>query len=86
MLLRHPVLKLGTTESMADNSREEDESEEIFDNPGRGSSVVWKYFGFYKKKDSPELDKTVAICKLCRKSYAHKGKCDVICQTCIFDL
>lgn len=51
---------------------------QIYPYPGATRSVVWKYFGFTKKKESPpskqNLDMAVFICKLCRKSYANKGK------------
>lgn len=51
---------------------------QIYPYPGATHSVVWKYFGFTKKKEGPpskqNLDMTVVICKLSRKSYANKGK------------
>lgn len=51
---------------------------QIYPYPGETRSVVWKYFGFTKKKEGPpskqNLDMAVFICKLCRKSYANKGK------------
>lgn len=51
---------------------------QIYPYPGATRSVVWKYFGFTKKKEGPpskqNLDMAVVICKLCKKSYANKGK------------
>lgn len=51
---------------------------QIYPYPGATRSVVWKYFGFTRKKEGPpskhNLDMAVVICKLCRKSYANKGK------------
>lgn len=38
-------------------------------------SIVWKYFGFYKKDG--KLDKTRIICKECRASKPHLKKHDI---------
>lgn len=49
----------------------------IYEYPGKAKSDVWKFFGFYKKKDGPpikeNLDMSFAVCKVCRKTYANKG-------------
>lgn len=51
---------------------------QIYSYPGATRSVLWKYFGFTKKKEGPPskqyLDMAVVICKLCQKSYANNGK------------
>ena len=45
-------------------------SDEIF-SAGKLKSKVWKYFGFLKKDG--QLDKTDAICKLCRTGLKYTG-------------
>ena len=34
---------------------------------------VWKHFGFKSYKDKDELDKTNAVCKLCRRDVPYTG-------------
>lgn len=64
---------------MAEHSEQDTMTEpQIYPYPGATRSVVWKYFGFTKKKEGPpskqNLDMAVVIYKLCRKSYVNKGK------------
>ena len=40
---------------------------------GKATSVVWKDFGFFLN-DKGEIDKSRAVCKICRKTYAYNGK------------
>ncbi|KAI4789138.1 hypothetical protein KUCAC02_035425 [Chaenocephalus aceratus] len=34
---------------------------------------VWEHFGFKKKKESDNLDKTMAVCKLCHTNVKYSG-------------
>ncbi|KAI4797684.1 hypothetical protein KUCAC02_024924 [Chaenocephalus aceratus] len=34
---------------------------------------VWEHFGFKKKKESDNLDKTMAVCKLCHTNMKYSG-------------
>ena len=55
-------------------SQIEDNLKPMFDNivsKRSNSSIVWRYFGFYKDNDKIQLDKT--ICKLCRAEKPYKG-------------
>lgn len=61
----------------------EDSLETLYDHPGlKTKSLVWKHFGFLKTKEGPanfkNLDMSRAICKLCRRVYANKGRLCVI--------
>ena len=47
------------------------EPNQIFNAPAKFKSIVWKYFGFYKKDG--RLDKTHVICKECRASKPYNG-------------
>lgn len=49
-----------------------DEEKEVFPFPGKVKSSVWEFFGFYKD-DFGNLDKSRAICKLCRKGTNYSG-------------
>ena len=55
-----------------------DHRREIYNYPGNARSRVWKYFGFQKNKEGPpikeNLDMSVAICRLCNKTYANKDE------------
>ena len=44
----------------------------IVPHPGKPRSWVWGNFGFYESNN--EVDLTMAICKLCKKEYTHKGR------------
>ena len=48
--------------------------QKIYDFPGKAKSDVWHSFGFYKKDNGHELDKSKVICKICRKEYSYVGK------------
>ncbi|XP_045196628.2 uncharacterized protein LOC123551627 [Mercenaria mercenaria] len=50
----------------------QDEEREVFPFPGKVKSSVWEFFGFYKD-DFGHLDKSRAICKLCRKGTNYSG-------------
>ena len=39
--------------------------------PGKAKSEVWKTFGFYSTEDG--IDKSKAVCKICKAEYAYKG-------------
>ena len=34
---------------------------------------VWEQFGFKKKKESEDLDKSMAVCKLCHTNVKYSG-------------
>ena len=55
---------------MAGNDKKE---RKIYDFPGNNRSDVWKFFGFYKNEQQ-KVDKSKAVCKLCRKEYSYSGK------------
>ena len=48
-----------------------DNDEKIFNAPGKQKSKVWTVFGFYKKEG--KLDRSRAVCKLCRASLTYTG-------------
>ena len=49
-----------------------DDDREVFPFPGKVKSSVWEFFGFYKD-DCGNLDKSRAICKICRKGTNYSG-------------
>lgn len=49
-----------------------EEERDIFPFPGKVKSSVWEFFGFYKD-DFGSLDKSRAICKLCRRGTNYSG-------------
>lgn len=55
--------------------------DDLYPYPGATRSKVWSYFGFRKKRDGPpcknNLQMETIICKLCKKTYAYKGKFSV---------
>lgn len=50
----------------------QEEEREVFPFPGKVKSSVWEFFGFYKD-DYGNLDKSRAICKLCRRGTNYSG-------------
>ena len=48
-----------------------DHSEPIFNAPSTLRSKVWKTFGFFKKEG--KLDKSEAVCKICRAAIKYTG-------------
>ena len=49
-----------------ENMAELNETRTIVDNPGKTTSLVWKYFGFYKIQkpvEPPKVDKLKLVCK-----------------------
>lgn len=58
--------------------------DDLYPYPGVTRSKVWSYFGFRKKRDGPpcknNLQMETIICKLCKKTYAYKGKFSVTCH------
>lgn len=54
---------------MAEHSEQDEVTEpKVYPYPGQTRSLVWKYFGFTKKKEGPtskqNLDMAVVICKI----------------------
>ena len=52
---------------------------EVYNNPKKCTSKVWKHFGFYKvNKDGlatlDNLNMKVTVCKLCGREYSYFGK------------
>ncbi|XP_076102581.1 E3 SUMO-protein ligase ZBED1-like [Mytilus galloprovincialis] len=45
---------------------------QIYKFPGRSKSSVWNHFGFQKGSDG-ELDKSRAVCKICRQGIRYSG-------------
>ena len=39
--------------------------------PGLAKSIVWNWFGFWQLGKS--LDKSKAMCRLCKKEYSYQG-------------
>lgn len=50
----------------------DDRDKEIFPFPGKVKSSVWEFFGFFRN-DEGVLDKSRAICKMCRKGTSYNG-------------
>ena len=48
-----------------------DNSDTVYNAPANLKSKVWKRFGFYKKEG--HLDKSLAICKVCRTAIKYSG-------------
>ena len=40
--------------------------------PGSAKSVVWNWFGFWQVGNE-KLDKSKAVCRLCKKEYSYQG-------------
>ena len=48
-----------------------DNSDTVYNAPAYLKSKVWKRFGFHKKEGN--LDKSLAICTVCRTTIKHSG-------------
>uniref|UniRef100_A0A668ALH7 BED-type domain-containing protein n=1 Tax=Myripristis murdjan TaxID=586833 RepID=A0A668ALH7_9TELE len=60
-----------STSTDASASLTSDSVRQIFNAPGKQKSRVWSVFGFHKKDG--QLDKSQAICKLCRAALKYTG-------------
>ena len=63
---------------MASEFEENNNNYEVYPYPGKAKSVVWKFFGLLKKAEGPptkaNLDMATAVCRVCGKKYANKGR------------
>ncbi|XP_015801943.2 E3 SUMO-protein ligase ZBED1-like [Nothobranchius furzeri] len=59
------------TNNISLGERRDNTPRQIFNAPGKQKSKVWTVFGFYKM--AGKLDRSHAICKLCRASLTYSG-------------